>query len=127
MLTVAALKLGTARLANVFNAEGNAYTQVTAGQGVTVASDLIPGDSIATAAPGLPGLPDRYDEALNSRKACLSGRAFSRFPPRHSPTKPFSWTQPGNMPTRRPTRWAIRPHWHPGFRRMSAPKIIPPA
>ena len=37
LLSAAALKLGTARLTNVFGAENNAYQQVTTGQNVQVA------------------------------------------------------------------------------------------
>ncbi len=67
LLAAAGLKLGAARLANAFNAENNAYQQVTLGGNVQVAVNPAPLDGIALAQ-GVtfppPPPPNHFDESL---------------------------------------------------------------
>jgi hypothetical protein len=58
LLAGGALALGTGRLANVFHAENNAYTQIETGQGLT-AGAVAPIEGIATFRP-VPALPNRF-------------------------------------------------------------------
>jgi hypothetical protein len=68
LLTGAGLRLGGARLANVFHAENEAYTQVTAGIAVSPSSDPLPIDGIIAIRPGL---PNRFDESKITTSVAL--------------------------------------------------------
>jgi hypothetical protein len=110
LLIGAGLNLGGARLANVVNAENNAYAQVTAGFNVTPASNPLPLDGLAAIRPD-PLLPTRYDESQLTQTVPFP-RALGALPSATftdqalflDPTWHFAaWPQPG---IDRATVWA---------------------
>ena len=65
------LTLGKARLANAYNAENDAYTQVAAGTNFSPANDPVPPDGIYALRPGL---PNRYVLANKFKVVTINGQ-----------------------------------------------------
>ncbi|HEY4330484.1 MAG TPA: hypothetical protein VGN88_12165 [Phycisphaerae bacterium] len=65
LLANGALSIGGAKLANVFNAENDAYGQVVAGRGLSPSANPVPVDGINGVRPSLPNRFDMADEFKN--------------------------------------------------------------